>query len=52
MVIRKLTEPDIPQVLALMKEPAIFEQYIDVFAITEADVREHGFQHRLFLVWR
>ena len=44
MVIRKLTEPDIPQVLALMKELAIFEQYIDVFAITEADVREHGFQ--------
>jgi ribosomal protein S18 acetylase RimI-like enzyme len=42
--IRKALESDIPQVWALMKALAVFEKYIDSFAITPEIVLESGFR--------
>lgn len=42
--IRKAVEADSDKVWTLMKELAIFENYIDVFAITPDIVRESGFR--------
>ena len=42
--IRKATEADIPQLLALMRELAEFEKYADAFAVTEKILRERGFR--------
>jgi ribosomal protein S18 acetylase RimI-like enzyme len=42
--IRKALEVDSPQIWALMKELAIFEKYIESFAITPEIVRESGFK--------
>jgi ribosomal protein S18 acetylase RimI-like enzyme len=42
--IRKATETDSEKVFPLMRELAIFEHYIDSFAITPEIVREKGFQ--------
>jgi len=42
--IRKAIESDSEQVYPLMKELAIFEHYIDSFAITPEIVRRNGFQ--------
>src|SRR5438309_3159450 len=44
MKVRKATEADIPQLLALMHELAEFEKYADAFAITEEVLREQGFR--------
>ncbi|MGN6530729.1 MAG: GNAT family N-acetyltransferase [Ginsengibacter sp.] len=44
--IRKATERDSDQVWALMKALAIFEKYIDSFAITPDIVRESGFRKK------
>lgn len=37
-----MTESDIPQTFALMKALAVFEHYIDSFAITPEIVKEKG----------
>lgn len=42
--IRKAVESDSESVWGLMRELAIFEKYIDVFAITPEIVREKGFR--------
>lgn len=42
MQIRFMTESDIPQTFELMKELAVFEHYIDSFAITPEIVKEKG----------
>lgn len=44
--IRKAIEDDSNQLWTLMKELAIFEKYIDSFAITPEIVRESGFKKR------
>lgn len=44
--IRKSVEDDSNQLWTLMKELAIFEKYIDSFAITPDIVRESGFKKR------
>lgn len=44
MNIRFATEHDIPQLFELMKELAIFEHYIDSFAITPEIVLQSGFR--------
>lgn len=44
MLIREAKETDIPKLLALMKELARFERYIDVFAVTEDDLLVQGFR--------
>ncbi|MDN5864902.1 MAG: GNAT family N-acetyltransferase [Gammaproteobacteria bacterium] len=44
MVIRKARKEDSEALWALMKELAIFEKYIDSYAITPDIVRESGFQ--------
>ncbi len=44
MTIRKAQEQDIPQLLPLMRGLAEFEHYIDVFAITEEVILDHGFR--------
>lgn len=44
MIIRLATEADIPQLLPLMRGLAIFERYIDDFAVTEVELREQGFR--------
>jgi GNAT superfamily N-acetyltransferase len=43
MRIRKAVEADIPELLPLMRELAIFEKYDKAFAITEDVLREQGF---------
>jgi GNAT superfamily N-acetyltransferase len=43
MRIRKAVEADIPELLPLMRELAIFEKYDKAFAITEDILREQGF---------
>lgn len=43
VIIRKMRESDTEQVFSLMKELAIFEHYIDSFAITPEIVRQSGF---------
>lgn len=40
--VRAFQRQDIPQVLELMKALAVFEGYIDQFAVTEAALEEHG----------
>ena len=42
--IRKAVESDSDKVWVLMKDLAIFEKYIDVFAITPEIVRQKGFK--------
>lgn len=42
--IRRAVEADIPALLPLMRELAVFEEYIDVFAVDEAVLREQGFR--------
>lgn len=42
MQIRFMTESDIPQTFELMKALAVFEHYIDSFAITPEIVKENG----------
>lgn len=42
MQIRFMTENDIPQTFELMKALAVFEHYIDSFAITPETVKEKG----------
>lgn len=42
--IRPATEHDIPQLLPLMRALAVFEQYIDVFAVDEDILRQQGFR--------
>jgi GNAT superfamily N-acetyltransferase len=42
--IRQAVESDIPQLLPLMRELAVFEKYAADFAITEEVLREQGFR--------
>jgi GNAT superfamily N-acetyltransferase len=44
MQIRKAVETDIPRLLPLMRELAVFEKYDDAFAITDEVLREQGFR--------
>ena len=44
ITIRKAVEADSEQVWALMEQLALFEKYIDIFAITPEIVRERGFR--------
>lgn len=44
MQIRKAVEADIPKLLPLMRELAVFERYDKAFAITEAVLLEQGFR--------
>lgn len=44
IIIRKAIESDSEGVWKLMKALAIFEKYIDTFAITPEIVRESGFK--------
>ncbi len=43
IIVRKAVEADAGQLFPLMKELAVFEHYIDKFAITADIVREKGF---------
>ncbi len=43
MIIRHALESDCDALLALMKKLAIFEDYIDDFAVTVKDLKKHGF---------
>lgn len=45
MEIRKAIETDIPKLLVLMRELAVFEKYIETFGVTEDVLREQGFRH-------
>ena len=42
--VRKAVEADIPELLPLMRELAVFEKYDHAFAITEEVLRERGFR--------
>lgn len=44
IIIRKALEKDAEKIWALMQDLAVFEKYIDVFAITPEIVRESGFR--------
>lgn len=44
MQIRRAEERDVPQLLALMRGLASFENYINSFAVAENDLLEHGFR--------
>src|SRR5436189_1746019 len=44
MRVRKAVEVDIPKLLPLMRELAVFEKYDHAFAITEEVLREKGFR--------
>jgi GNAT superfamily N-acetyltransferase len=44
MLIRRAVEADIPNLLPLMRELAVFEKYAAAFAITEEVLREQGFR--------
>ena len=44
MNVRHWTERDISSVLPLMRDLAVFEQYIDSFAVTETVLLEQGFR--------
>lgn len=44
VVIRKAVEADSEKIWVLMRDLAVFEQYIDVFAVTPEVVRESGFR--------
>src|ERR1051325_5327715 len=43
--IRNAVERDIPELLLLMRDLAVFEKYDHAFAITEEVLREQGFRH-------
>lgn len=43
LTIRPATPADVPQLLGLMRDLAVFEDYIDAFAVTEDDLYRHGF---------
>ena len=42
VVVRPFEARDAPQLLGLMRDLARFEDYLDTFAVTEADLRHHG----------
>lgn len=44
IIIRKAVEADSEKVWVLMRDLAIFENYIDVFAITPETIKESGFR--------
>ncbi|GAB3012909.1 hypothetical protein GCM10027051_15100 [Niabella terrae] len=44
LIIRKAIEADSENIWVLMRDLAVFEKYIDVFAITPEIVRESGFR--------
>ena len=44
IIIRKATEKDSHKIWVLMKELAVFEKYIDSFAITPEVVKNSGFR--------
>jgi len=44
MQIRKAVEADVPSLLPLMRELAVFEKYDGAFAVTEETLREQGFR--------
>ncbi|MBZ4036795.1 GNAT family N-acetyltransferase [Flavobacterium sp. 17A] len=44
IIIRKAVEKDSEKIWVLMRDLAVFEKYIDVFAITPEIVRESGFR--------
>ena len=44
IIIRKALEKDAEKIWVLMQDLAVFEKYIDVFAITPEIVRERGFR--------
>ncbi len=44
MRVRKAVEADVPNLLPLMRQLAVFEKYADAFAVTEEVVREQGFR--------
>lgn len=46
IIIRKAVEADSEKVWVLMRDLAVFEKYIDVFAITPEIVKESGFQKK------
>ncbi len=52
ITIRKAEEKDSEQLWQLMKELAVFEKYINSFAITAEIVRNSGFKkiHPIFIV--
>lgn len=41
-IVRDFAASDAPQLLALMRDLARFEDYLDDFAVTEADLLKHG----------
>lgn len=43
-IIRLATETDVPNLLPLMRALAVFEQYIDTFAVTEEVLVRQGFR--------
>lgn len=45
VIIRKGVEADSAKVWVLMRKIAVFEKYIDVFAITPEIVKESGFHN-------
>jgi GNAT superfamily N-acetyltransferase len=44
IIIRKAVEPDSEKLWLLMRDLAVFEKYIDVFAITPEIVKQSGFR--------
>ena len=42
ILVRPFGRGDAPRMLTLMRGLAMFERYIDLFAVTEADLIEHG----------
>jgi GNAT superfamily N-acetyltransferase len=44
MRVRPAVESDIPAMLGLMRELAVYERYIDVFGVTAEILREEGFR--------
>ncbi len=45
LIIRHAVKEDCEDLLELMKKLAIFEDYIDDFAVTKEDLRTHGFSN-------
>lgn len=43
VTIRSASPSDVPQLMKLMRKLAVFEDYIDDFAVTEGDLLRHGF---------
>ena len=41
--VRAATSGDVPALLGLMRELAVFERYLDRFAVTEAELLRRGF---------